>query len=322
MKNAISLKTLIVISCFAFIGISASSQNLSPGATKILQSKEDSLRLLARDLITDSIIGRKMRSDSLFVRTLIRALQVRHSFEYPFESVLGISKLYSPDTTFRIFSWTFQYDDYYSRQRGAIQFKTKDGSLKLIPLMDVSEFTDNPQDSIRNHNNWIGATYYDIVKKEHNGKNFYTLFGIDNHSNRSNKKWIEVLTFNQRMEPVFGGDFFTFENDSIKRPPQHRFSIEYKEGVRTIVNYDPEMDMILVDHLISETDEPEKPWTMVPDGDYEGFKWENGKWVHIDKVFTFKLKDGEAPVENPILDNENKIPAKDNKPKPKSGGGN
>ena len=70
-----------------------------------------------------------------------------------------------------------------------------------------------------------------------------------------------------------------------------------------LVNYVSDLDMILVDHLISETDQPELASTMVPDGDNEGYKWERGKWVHIDKVFTFKLRDGEAPVEKPVKDN-------------------
>ena len=58
--------------------------------------------------------------------------------------------------------------------------------------------------------------------------------------------------------------------------------------------------MILFDHLVSETNEPGKRYTLIPDGDYEGFKWTNGQWLHIDKVFDFKLKDGEAPIPEAI----------------------
>ena len=120
-----------------------------------------------------------MRNDSLFVRTLLRSLQVKNSFYYPFDSVQGISKLYAPDSTFRIFSWSLSYDDFYSRQRAAIQFKTADGSLRLVPLRDYSEFTANPTDSIRDKDTWIGAVYYKIIKTEHQGKKYYTLFGFD-----------------------------------------------------------------------------------------------------------------------------------------------
>lgn len=239
----------------------------------------------------------------MFVRTLVRALQVKNSFYYPFDSVVGISKLYAPDSSFRIFSWSLSYDDFYSRQRAAIQFKTPDGSLKLVPLRDFSEFTANPTDSIRTKDTWIGAVYYNIIKTQYNGKNYYTLFGFDDNNVRSNKKWIDVLSFDTRNMPVFGGTF-SFEKDSVKRSPVKRYFIEYKKEASALVNYDADLNMILVDHLISESEENDKPYTFVPDGDYEGFEWKNGRWVHVDKVFDQKLEDGQAPVPDPLRDDQ------------------
>jgi hypothetical protein len=297
MKKYISYSLI-----FLFFAVSANSQKFTAAELRMLKQKEDTLQRLAKNLIVDSLAAGRMRNDSLFIRTLVRTLQIKNAFYYPFDSVQGISKLYAPDSTFRIFSWALSFDDYYSRQRAAIQYKTSDGSLKLIPLKDFSEFTDKPIDSVRSKNNWIGAVYYNIIKTEHKGKNYYTLFGIDNNSVQSNKKWIEVLSFNERGEPVFGGPYFSFEQDSLKRPTQSRFSIEYKKDASILVNYVPEEDLILVDHLVSETNEDDKPHTFIPDGDSEGFKWENGKWVHIDKVFNFKLEDGQAPVPDPMRD--------------------
>ena len=78
--------------------------------------------------------------------------------------------------------------------------------------------------------------------------------------------------------------------------------MEYKKTDGPKLNYDAEMDMIIVEHLISESNEPKKKWTYVGDGDYEGFKWSNGKWVHISKIFAEqKLKDGQAPVPVPFF---------------------
>ncbi len=71
-----------------------------------------------------------------------------------------------------------------------------------------------------------------------------------------------------------------------------------------MVDFVEEEGIILVDHLISESDEPDKPYTFIPDGDYEGFRWTNGKWVHIDKVFNFKLNDGEFPMPDAIRDDK------------------
>ena len=302
MKNVFPFLLALTLALVA--SISSFSQTITPNDRKKLTVKEDSLKLYAQFMITDSMTADRMVSDSIFTKILVRALRIRNSFYHPFDSVLGISKLYAPDSSFRIFTWNLQFDDYYSRQRGAIQMRTKDGSLKLIPLRDHSEFTEKPEDSIRSRSNWIGAIYYNMIVTQHKGKNYYTLFGFDHHTVNSSKKWIEVMHFNEKNEPVFGGPFFTYEEDSTARAAKYRLSLEFKKNARVLVNYIPDMDMILVDHLISESDQPELGSTMVPDGDNEGYKWQNGKWVHIDKVFTLKLKDGEAPVEEPLMDNK------------------
>jgi hypothetical protein len=314
--------TFLTVACFPGI---ASAQKILSSDRQKLEKKEDTLKNLAADIILDSLTSGRMRSDSQFIRTLVRTLQIKNSFYYPFQSVQGVSKLYAPDSAFRIFTWNITFDDFYSRQRGAIQMRTPDGSLRLIALRDFSEFTDDAIDSVRSKDNWIGAVYYDIVKTTYNGKNYYTLIGFDNNSAMSNKKWIEVLSFDEKNQPVFGGKYFSFEKDSVKRQPQDRFGMEYKKEARAILKYDPDDKLIIIDHLISETDEPENKWTYVPDGDYEAFKWQNGKWVHIDKLYNFKLEEGQAPVGDPLLDvkgnvNEKKLEEKSDQNKTKKKG--
>lgn len=330
MKKFLLIFTIICLLSIFFSQVT-NAQIITPADRKKLQAKEDTLRAYARYMITDSLPEIRMRADSFFIRTLVRALQTKNSFYYPFSSVQGISKLYAPDSSFRIFSWNTGYDDYYSqyRQRGAIQVPTRDGSLKLIALTDSSEFAENIDDLICGKSNWIGAVYYNIIKTENNGKDYYTLFGLDANSRMSNIKIIDVLSFNARNEPIFGGPFFSYENDSIKQKTRKRFSIEYKKDARVMMNYIPELGVILVDHLISETNQPDLKWTYVPDGDNEAFKWENGKWVHIDKAFDYKVDMtgadpylGAPPMGDPILDrkgnrNEKKLDEKSNKNKAK-----
>jgi hypothetical protein len=298
---------------------------------KKLRAKEDTLVDFARYLVTDSTTADRMISDSFFTRLLVRTLRIKNSFNYPFDSLMGVSHLYAPDSAFRIFTWTIQFDDFYSRQKGAIQMRTKDGSLKLIPLRDYSEFTAGAEDSVRSKSNWIGAMYYKIIQTEYQGRKYYTLFGFDTYSAQSSKKWAEVMYFDQKGEPVFGGPFFTYANDNPPQKPKYRLTLEYKKDARTLLNYIDDLGIILMDHLISETDQPELKWTYVPDGDNEGFKWENGKWVHMDKAFDYKVDMsgadpymGKPPVEQPILDNkgnrnEKKLEEQSNKNRQKEG---
>ncbi|QEC44440.1 hypothetical protein [Pseudobacter ginsenosidimutans] len=284
--------------------VSAQVQKITPGFRAALKMREDTLKEYSRQMVMAQEPAERFRYDSLFIRSFVRALQFTNSFYYPFDSV-NISKLYAPDSAFRIFTWQAKKDEYVVMQRGAIQMRTPDGKLKLIPLHDQSMFTKNPMDSVRSNENWIGAIYYKIILKEYKGKKYYTLIGFDEFSVGSSKKWMEVLSF-ENGQPVFGNPAISFEDDEEKRKPQHRFSIEFKKEAKAFFNYDPELDLIIVDHLISETDEPARKNTYVPDGDYEAFKWKNGRWVHVTKFFNQKLKDGQFPTDAKILDDAGK----------------
>jgi hypothetical protein len=268
-----------------------------------LEKQQDSLMHFAYDIVNAPEAGQRFRADSFFIRMLVRSLKIPNSFYFPFDSLQTISKLYAPDSSFRIFTWQVKKDVYVFMQRGAIQMRTADGSLKLIPLHDVSMFTRKPEDSVRGANNWIGAIYYKIIQKNANGKNIYTLLGFDDFTINSNKKWMDVLTFDAGGQPVFGGPYFSFKNDSAKAAKKqiNRFYLEYKKEATTTFNYDSSMNMIIYDHLISETEEPNRKETYVPDGDYEGFTWQNGQWLHVPKVFTATLQEGQFPAERKIL---------------------
>ena len=264
-----------------------------------MAAREDSMKAYAFDMVNAHEAAERFRADSIFTRMLVRALKEKHAFSDPFDSLQTISRLYAPDSSFRIFTWQLVQDEATFRRHGAIQMNTADGSLVLYPLLDKTQLVEDIQNAITNNEEWVGAIYYKIIQTSFQNKKFYTLLGYDENSFRSTKKRIEVLSFNNG-KPVFGGPFFSFEKDSLHKPVQARFSIEYKKDGNASIKYDEELGMIIFDHLISENNQPTKKYTYIPDGDYEGFKWENGKWVHIDKVFTFKLQDGQAPVERPV----------------------
>lgn len=271
----------------------------------ILVQQQDSLVSYGQQIVASTDAATRFRSDSFFTRILVRALKTPHSFQFPFDSLTTISRVYAPDSAFRIFTWQVSRDEDLHRRHGAIQMKTNDGSLKLFPLIDRSFLINAQKDTVTNHEWWIGAIYYKILMHEFNKKKYYTLLGYDENSIRSTKKRIEVMHFNDKGQPVFGGSFFSFAQDTVRKQDQSRFWIEYKKNGNGRLLYDEEMGMIMYDHLISETNEPAKKFTYVPDGDYEAFKWVNGKWLHVEKVFTFKLMDGQAPVEKPL--NESKL---------------
>jgi hypothetical protein len=296
---------LFLITLF-ICGNTCFAQYLSKADRRDLQKKEDSLKTFALEIIQGRNAESRFNADSQFTKMFVRALKIKGSFDYPFDSLITISKLAPKDSTFKIFTWQLVVNDDVVRQHGAIQMRTADGSLRLLPLIDRTGTTKNINDTIANNFGWIGAVYYKIIEKKAFGKDYYTLLGYDENNLNSNRKIIEVLTFKDG-QPIFGGSFFSFQDNSINKKAFARYIMEYKKNASPRLTYDPEMDMIIYEHLISETGEPNKKYTYIPDGDYEGLKWTDGKWVHIQKVFTYKTPEGKEPVPHPIRDAQGNI---------------
>ena len=295
------MKRLFILLLSSFITVFSFAQGNGKAELKVLKQKEDSLKNYSVKIIQGINADNRFNADSMFTRVLVRALKTKNSFHYPFDSLQTVSILYSPDSVFRIFTWQLVINENVIRQHGAIQMKTYDGSLKLFPLIDKSDVTTNVQDTIGNNYGWIGAIYYKIIVKRSSNHNYYTLLGFDENNIRSSRKIIEVLDF-INDEPVFGGRYFSYEEDGVFKSAHSRYIMEYKKEAGPRLNYDKDLDMIIVEHLVSESNEPAKKWTLIGDGDYEGFKWKNGKWVHVEKVFNVITPDGQAPVPNPIRD--------------------
>lgn len=282
------------------------SQSAIQTDRKFLEKKEDSLKSIALQIIQGRNAEDRFKADSLFTKMFVRALKTKGSFNYPFDSLITISKLTSPDKLFKIFTWQLVVNDNVVRQHGAIQMNTSDGSLQLFPLIDKTGAIINVSDTIANNFGWVGAVYYKIIQKKAFGKDYYTLLGYDENNLSSDRKIIEVLTFNDG-KPIFGGGYFSFPDNSINKRGFARYIMEYKKNASPRLTYDPDLDMIIYEHMISETGEPNKKYTYVGDGDYEGLKWTDGKWVHIQKIFTQKTEEGKEPVPLPIRDAEGNI---------------
>ncbi|MBV8251629.1 MAG: hypothetical protein JO154_03400 [Chitinophaga sp.] len=258
-----------------------------------LRHYQDTLQQLSQEIFSGKGDDGRQQACDAFIPTLVRALKSKYSFKYRFDSLRTVSIQYPTDSSFRIFTWALERENGFYRHYGAIQMNTPDGQLKLFPLFDASDYMTNP-DTITDNKSWYGCLYYRIEQKHYFNKEYYTLFGWDANNPRSQKKIIEMLTF-KNGQPVFGGPFFSFSQDSVKQPTRNRFILEYKKESSISLNYNKEKDMIIFDHLISESNEPEKKFTLVSDMDYEGFKWMMGQWIHVEKIFHDAIPLGQGP---------------------------
>ena len=297
MKLIAPLLFVLVFSTVSF------AQHITKADEKILAQKEDSLKLHAYKLIQGINPIDRLKADSNFTRIFVRALNTRNSFYYPFDSLESISKLYAPDSSFRIYTWQMVINDNVIRQHGAIQVRTADGSLKLFPLIDKSDITEDEADTIGDNHGWIGAVYYKIILTKEQDHSYYTLIGYDENNIRTSKKIVEVLRFVDG-KPLFGGHYFSIPNNSLIAKNPARYIVEFKKEASPRLTYDESLGMIIMEHLVSESGEINKKWTLIPDGDYEGLKWTNGRWVYVNKIFSEVTPDGKPPVPNPLIESK------------------
>lgn len=299
------MRHLLFIPFILIFHFSSLSQKINSSDFKKLKTSEDSLKKKAAIILDGINISDRNRADSLFIKIFVRTLKNRNSFYYPFDSLESISKLYPNDSSFRIFTWHLLIDEDNTIQHGVIQMKTDDGSLSLIPLFDRSDLINNIQDTITDNYAWVGAIYYKIIQTNFENKKFYTLLGYDENNIRSNRKYIDVLHF-ENGKPIFGGNFFDIP-DTIMPIAPLRYVMEYKKHTGPRLTFDEDLQLIIMEHMISETNEPLKKYTYIGDGDYEGFRWENGKWKYILKVFNQITPEDQAPMPDPMRDEKGTI---------------
>lgn len=216
-----------------------------------------------------------------FIKTLVNALKNKNSFQYGFDSLKQISILKSPDHTFRIFSWNVAADGGNYRFFGTIQMATKDGSLKLFPLIDATEDFKNT-DEITDAKKWYGSRYYEIIPIITAGKQtWYALLGWKGSMAKTSKKVIEALSF-ENGNPFFGKNVFEGQKGI---PIKNRIVFEYNRLNSMTLRLDKKQAMIVFDHLAPFNPEMTGNFEYyASDSSFDGYKPVNGRLKLMENI--------------------------------------
>jgi hypothetical protein len=270
-------RSFLFILLLSFFSQAFAQHSDDGGNLKRLNFYQDSLKHLGNAIIHDPIDGVRKTTNYQFIQTLVTALKTPNSFAFPFDSVKTITLTKSPDNKFRIFSWHVANDDGSYRFYGAIQLNSG-GPLKLYGLSDYSPLIKNPEDTVADNRSWFGSQYYTIIPVQ-GATPYYVLLGWKGHTDKSTKKVIEVLSF-QNDKPVFGLPVFTGNNKTRKR-----VVFEYARQASMLLKYVPSQHLIVFDNLASpDKKSKDKPETYGPDLTYNGYRLKDGKWEYVDNI--------------------------------------
>lgn len=262
IKHIILLATLFL----TFLATAQENQKLYALETD-LSNKLNELRSVKNDSAINKL-------NAEFKELLGNALEEENAFDYPFNSLRSIGKIYSQDKLVRVFSWNVQYEDQTNDYFSFIM--KKDERRDRVHVVELKRQKQPLQALTRetlDHENWYGALYYEIVDVDKGNRTYYTLIGYDANNKRSTIKLLDVMYFTGKY-PKFGHPLFETENGY-----QNRVIFEHSAKATMSLKFDDNRGKIVFDHLSPETPNlKEFKEYYVPDMSYDAYTFEKNKW--------------------------------------------
>jgi len=263
------LKSLFFVFIMILLLPRIQSQNLE-SLEKIIISFEQNLAETKNDMDKTAI------SDELEA-TFEQYLSNPKSFDSNLK-LKHISILKSEDNKLKVITWNVPFSNSSNNYYGFLQYKTPKDKIKLTNLRDIYRNIQSPEMTALRKLGWRPVLYYKIITKHDRKKTYYTLLGWDGKDAISNIKIIDILKFSMFKKPQWG--------DKIILANGRKYGhIEFEYNRRSVMNLKNYNGNLVFDHL--EPLEPQYKGNKQyygPDGTYDGFLFENGKWIYIKQI--------------------------------------
>jgi hypothetical protein len=240
-----ALKAFIIVIYLCCAGLNSHAQQSTASATTPgLLTLQDSLIRLSRNIVDATENTTRFEHNAIFIKTLVQALRQPNSFDFPFDSLDMVSVIKSPDNAVKLYTWFVPTNEGSFRYFGTIQMPSKDGTLRLIPLIDQTEnFPDS--NAVSDPKTWFGSRYYDIVPVNTGKDSYYALLGWKGNNQKTTSKVIEILSF-KNGTALFGKAVF---EQGGKLSTKNRLVFTYNKMNSMTLRYDRKVNMIVCDHL-------------------------------------------------------------------------
>lgn len=255
--------------------------NTANAQVSILTKYQDTLVTIAKNTQLANDDTKRIESNSAFVKTLVNALKIPFSYNFPFDSVKSVSVVQSPDKHFRIFSWFLTMSDGTFRYYGAIQLPTASGKLQLIPLSDQTDKIVDVNEML-SASRWLGARYYEILPVASPSKpTYFVLLGWKGRNNMLSERVIEILSFTNEI-PVFGKPVFDGPKGTVAK---NRVIFSYNKFNSMLLKYDKTVNMLVFDHLAPiDPSKKDDPTFYASDSSFDAYKFVNGRLKFMENV--------------------------------------
>lgn len=275
---------------FAALWILASASPIA--SAQSLQAWEDSIVASYQRLKNAPDDAARTTASASMRTAFLEALSDPGAFDYPF-SRFTFSALRSSDGRVRLFNWNEPSDEgtfrYYAFV--LVRDETKK-SFSWVELLQAIREPDKPETKFMTYDKWMGALYYEIIPvtdKKKKPTDTYVLLGWDGKDFLTTRKIIEAITIQGKGKIRLGAPIFETPAGTRKR-----IVFEYSNEVSMSLKYYPKKRCIVADHLSPKNEMMEGIWSEYgPDGTYDLFQLEGGKWKLYENIDVSKFSESE-----------------------------
>lgn len=212
-----------------------------------------------------------------------------------------VTSITPEDSLFTIYTWQVELEDKAYEYFGYIFHRDK----PYEKLVSKSGLDKSMQYETHDANSWYGAIYYNILNV---ADDEYLIFGFNANGEFNNAKVADILTF-ENDKLLLGKEIFQDAEDTLTY--NSKLVISYSEDASVNLNFNPSMNMIVLDHLMQRIGRlPGQGPTFLPDGTYEGYAYNEGRWTYKRKLFNHSYGNDNAPRPKPVLNTQREVKSK------------
>jgi len=233
--------------------------------SRILDTRDDAERIRLNDSIT-LIIESYVASDMIF--------------SHRFENLRYLGQILSPDSRIKLVTWNLILTDGTNRyfcyliRKGDQKLENKIYKLTGIN-MDEAPRTDITY----SQDDWYGALYYSIQPFRMEREIYYAVLGLDYGSLLLSRKIIDVISFTDKGEIIFGKNCFIREDLT-----KHRVVLEYSaDGIVTLRFNNKKT--IIFDHLVPvSSGQQNNPESYGAEFSFDAYVLKKGLWRFVRNI--------------------------------------
>ncbi len=294
------------LALFIFTNQGVFSQAASPFGENNPVATQDSLHKLAMRIIEPDNDAGRLENNTIFMEALRKAMLADTNLAQSFDSVRTVSFLRSPNGSFRIATWYVPLINGRFKYFGFVQTPaTALNPAMLFKLTDMTPLLSQISGRELDKDQWYGAYYYELVHIKRRRKDYYTLLGWKGDNPQSRIRVIEPFRITEQG-PIFGAQVF----EAGDQKP-FRIIFEYSARVSMSLKYHPDFpvrrrktrQIIVFDRLTPTHESLMGNFKFyVPEVNvFDGFEFENGRWVFVNDVDGRVVIDPSKVPLNPVL---------------------